>query len=84
LISFASILERRYYYVPEDAIVPGLLNVADMSDIATALSKDKIAVVAENPRDGSNRSVERDWLNGTGPYTEADGAIDALIRALRK
>jgi len=85
LLSFASILERRYYYVPEDAIVPGILNIADMSDIVAALRKDKIDVLAEDLRDGSNRTVAADWpLDSTGPYTEADGAIAALARLLTK
>jgi dienelactone hydrolase len=85
LLSFASILERRYYYVPEDAIVPGLLNVADMSDIAAALQKDKIDVLAQDLRDGSNRSAEDTWPEESkGPFTEADGAIAALIRTLTK
>src|SRR5262249_1451607 len=58
LLSFASVLERRYFYVPEDAFVPGILNVADMSDIAAALRKDNVTVLAEDLRDGSNRSVD--------------------------
>jgi hypothetical protein len=88
LVSYASVLERRYFYIPQDAIVPGILNVADMSDIAAELRKDKIALLAEDLRDGNNRAitaerVEQEWQK-SATVPPANGAAAALASALTK
>ncbi|MFW6107434.1 MAG: hypothetical protein ACOC8A_01960 [bacterium] len=57
LVSFASALESRHHYVPMDAVVPGILGVSDMADLAQALEASGVAVWAEDLRDGQNRSV---------------------------
>jgi hypothetical protein len=55
LISFRSVLEDRFCSVPQDVIVPGILEVADVADILTALGSRPI--LAEGFVDGRNRIV---------------------------
>jgi dienelactone hydrolase len=38
LISFCSVLEDRFCYIPEDIVVPGILEVADLPDIASSIA----------------------------------------------
>ncbi len=89
--SFASILDRRYHYLPVDAAIPGLLSVADVSDVVSSL-QDKTNVLAEDLRDCSNRSlsVERvkDAWNGYAPRDYSSfptpRATERLIQALKR
>ena len=55
LIGYSSILEDAFAYVPADIIVPGLLEVGDLSDFEAALAPH--AVLLENQIDGKNRVV---------------------------
>jgi hypothetical protein len=55
LASYLSVLENRFCYVPQDAIVPGILEVADIGDIAAALSPRRVLI--EGFVDGRNRSL---------------------------
>jgi hypothetical protein len=88
--SWMSVLQRRHHYVPADAVVPGLLGVADMPLIAEALRAAGVAMCVEDLRDGSNRvmaagDVRGEW-GAAAPAAYAEGATDAgvdlLIRAL--
>ena len=66
--SFASVLDRRYHYLPVDAVIPRLLPVADMEDVVGALAAENVAVFGEDFRDGSNRSVAGNpWNLTTAP-----------------
>jgi cephalosporin-C deacetylase-like acetyl esterase len=53
LVSFLSVLEDRFSNVPEDAVVPGILVVADIADIIQAQSPRP--VLTERSVDGRNR-----------------------------
>jgi hypothetical protein len=53
LISFLSVLEDRFCHLPQDVIVPGVLEVADVADIVTALGSRP--VLLEQFVDGRNR-----------------------------
>ncbi len=55
LEGYLSILEDQFAYVPEDVIVPGILEAGDISDVAKALAPRP--VLLENLRDGRNRLV---------------------------
>ena len=55
LISFLSILEDRFCHVPQDVVVPGILEVGDVADIFAGLGSRP--VLAEAFVDGRNRVV---------------------------
>ena len=55
LISFISALEDRFCHLPQDVIVPGILEVADVADIMAALGSRP--VLAEGFVDGRDRVV---------------------------
>jgi dienelactone hydrolase len=55
LVSFLSVLEDRFSHVPQDAIVPGLLEIADVDDIVA--SQNSRPVLLEGLIDGRNRPV---------------------------
>jgi cephalosporin-C deacetylase-like acetyl esterase len=57
LAAYSSVLEDQFAYVPNDVIVPGILEVADVADIAAALAPRPLLI--ENFVDGRNR-VEGD------------------------
>jgi dienelactone hydrolase len=90
LVSWMSVLQRRHHYVPPDAVVPGLLGVADMPLIAEALRAGGVALFVEDLRDGSNRGVaaeqvRREWSPAAAAgYAErcTDAGVDLLIRAV--
>jgi hypothetical protein len=54
-VSFRSLLESQFLYVPHDSVVPGALTVGDVADIAAALAPRPLLV--ECPVDGLNRRV---------------------------
>jgi len=53
LVSFLSVLKDRFCYVPQDIVVPGILESADLADVIAALSPR--AVLLEGLVDGRNR-----------------------------
>jgi len=55
LVSYLSVLKDRFCYVPQDVIVPGILESADIVDVIVALSPR--AVLLEGFIDGRNRSL---------------------------
>ncbi len=55
LDSYLSVLADRFCYVPQDAIVPGILEIADLPDIAAALGPRGVRL--EAPVDGRNRAA---------------------------
>jgi len=56
LVSFRSVLSDRFTYVPQDVIVPGILEVADIPDVIAALSPRPVLV--EQSVDGRNCVVD--------------------------
>ncbi len=55
LLSYLSVLSDRFTYVPMDAIVPGILEVCDIPDVAAALAPR--LVFQESSVDGRNRAA---------------------------
>jgi len=70
LVSYLSVLGDPFCYVPQDVIVPGILETADISDIVSALGSR--AVLLEGLVDGRNRQLTDSELklqlrSGFGP-----------------
>ncbi len=61
LVSYLSVLEDRFCYVPQDVIIPGILETADISDIVAALAPR--AVLLEGFVDGRNRQLTESEVN---------------------
>src|SRR5262249_17898167 len=55
LVSYLSIFDDRFVYVPQDIIVPGILEVGDLPDVTAALAPRPLLL--EGLVDGRNRSV---------------------------
>ena len=55
LISYASVLNDRFAYVPQDMVVPGILEAADIPDIVAALGSRGVRI--EGAVDGRNRAL---------------------------
>ena len=62
LVSFLSVLKDRFCYVPQDIVVPGILESADIADVVAALSPR--AVLLESLVDGRNRLLLPAELEG--------------------
>src|SRR5439155_14412762 len=79
LSSYLSILEDRFTYVPEDIIVPGILEDGDIADATAALAPRPLLI--EGLVDGRNRAVSEDVLRQEiGPVYKAyqEKSPDAL------
>ena len=61
LVSYASVLESPFLYVPHDVVVPGALTVGDVSDVAAALAPRPLRLDALV--DGLNRRVPQKRLD---------------------
>lgn len=61
LTSYAAVLDAPAFYVPHDAIVPGALEVADLTDLAAALAPKPLRLEAFV--DGRNRPVGPDAVS---------------------
>jgi len=75
LVSYLSVLEDRFCHIPQDVIVPGVLQVADVADIVAALGSRP--VLLERFVDGRNRVVRSARLQ-----SEFEGAMKASQRLL--
>ena len=67
LVSYQSILESPFLYVPHDVIIPGLLTVGDLDDVAAALAPRPLRL--EALVDGRNRLVSSQRLRQEYPLT---------------
>lgn len=67
LVSYRAVLQDRFCYVPSDAIVPGLLETADLADLAAALAPRRVLLT--RVVDGRNRLVPIE--ESLREYTEA-------------
>lgn len=56
LLSFRSILERHIVSIPHDVVVPGLLTIGDLTDVAAALAPRSLCL--DGIVDGGNRLVD--------------------------
>jgi hypothetical protein len=68
LVSFRSLLESPFCYVPHDAVIPGALTAGDLPQLADALKTRKLRL--EAMVDGVNRRVLRDVLAKAYPRAE--------------
>ena len=55
LVSFASLLDSNFSYVPQDVVVPGVLEVGDIADVAASLAPR--ALMIRGAVDGQDRLV---------------------------
>jgi hypothetical protein len=55
LVSYLSILDNRFAYVPQDIIIPGILEMGDLPDVAAMLAPRPLFL--EGLVDGRNRSL---------------------------
>jgi hypothetical protein len=70
LASYLSILEDRFTYVPEDIIVPGILEDGDIADAAAALAPRSLLL--DGLVDGRNRAIpEQDLRHQMDPVYKA-------------
>ncbi len=58
LIGYRSVLESPYVYIPHDVVVPGVLTLGDVCDLAGALAPRSLRM--EGLVDGLGRSVSAD------------------------
>jgi cephalosporin-C deacetylase-like acetyl esterase len=78
LVSYVSVLEDRFCYVPLDAVVPGILEVADIPDIVASLAPR--GVLLEGLADGRNRALEEpEWRSRLQPALSAYGGIPSRL-----
>jgi cephalosporin-C deacetylase-like acetyl esterase len=61
LVDYSSVLEDQFAYVPNDIIVPGILEVGDIPDIASALAPRPLFI--QSLVDGRNRVVAETGLH---------------------
>ena len=73
LVSYASILDDAFVYVPADITVPGLLEAGDIADIKAALAPKPMLL--DDLIDGKNRLVSA---------SDFRGQLDPLYRAYRE
>lgn len=71
LVSYQSVLESPFLYLPHDAIVPGALKAGDLPDVARALGSRPLRL--EHLVDGVNRRVSTEAMR------DAYGASDAVL-----
>jgi hypothetical protein len=60
LVSFLSVLDDRFSQIPQDVIVPGLLEVTDLPDIVSAIGPR--SVFMEKMVDGRNKTVLQETM----------------------
>jgi hypothetical protein len=61
LVSYRSVLQSSFVYVPHDATVPGAVTVGDLDGVASVLAPRPLRL--EAPVDGLNRAVPGDALS---------------------
>jgi cephalosporin-C deacetylase-like acetyl esterase len=74
LISFLSVLEDRFAYVPLDTVVPAVLETGDLAELAANLCR---PLLLENLIDGRNRLVTRTRLKDF-PALAREGKVSEL------
>jgi hypothetical protein len=81
LVSFAPILESPFCYVPHDVIVPGILTVADLCDLAATLAPNPLKM--RGLVDGLNQRIPQEnampaYDTTRAAYSEA-GASESFV-----
>ncbi len=60
LVSYSSLLDDAFPYVPADAIVPGFLEIADLCDVEAALAPRPLLI--EDAIDSKNRVISEEHM----------------------
>jgi hypothetical protein len=83
-----SILDSQFVYVPHDFVVPGVLKLGDLTDIAASVAPRPARI--EGLVDGANRRASSldDWIAARNQTVQIEAApleesIDWLIEALK-
>jgi cephalosporin-C deacetylase-like acetyl esterase len=92
LISLASILERRSFFVSNDFIIPNILTCADIVDVVGTLRAERVEVMVEDLRDGSNRAIDAKRMQAewgqqalaTYSPVPSDQGVSALVERLSR
>ena len=82
LVSFASVLEDRFCQIPQDVIVPGILEVTDLGEIVASIAPRP--VLLEKPVNGLNKKVplstmEKEYGTGESNVILREGAGDPSL-----
>ncbi len=78
LISFRSILDSQFVYVPHDIAIPGALLAGDLDDLAAAyLNRKGTRLAIDAPVDGLNRAAGQDAINRAFALTMKAAGKDA-------
>jgi hypothetical protein len=82
LVSFMSVLEDRFCHIPQDVIVPGILKVTDLGDIAASIAPRPLLL--EKMVGGLNRKVslstmEKEYGTGTSNLILLEEAGDPSL-----
>ncbi len=78
LISYDSLLDDAFAYIPADVVVPGLLEAGDLADVEGTLSP--VPILLEDPIDARNRLVAvQDTKNKIQPTYDAYSKVSANL-----
>lgn len=73
LVSFQSLFESPYVYVPHDVIIPGAIPAGDLPSVVDALAPRKIVLIRQV--DGQNRLVKPEEADEPSPAAWLKGAL---------
>jgi hypothetical protein len=85
LVSFASLLEGPFLWVPHDAVIPGALTAGDLPDLASAL---RLPIRLDGLVDGLNRAVSTERARsiyraaGNLQWGDAKSPVPWMLRVL--
>lgn len=81
LISFRSVLDSQFVWLPHDAVVPGVLTTGDLADLAAAVAPRSLrldGMVTGLNQAAAKQAVRDEWQIATEAYAKA-GAADRLV-----
>ena len=79
LVSYASILDNAFTYVPGDVIVPGILEVGDLPDVMAAIAPRPLLL--QRPLSGTDRILRADSLSRSwAPVIDAYRALPDRLK----
>ncbi|MFO0870055.1 MAG: hypothetical protein U0935_14080 [Pirellulales bacterium] len=87
LLSFASLLDSPFVHVPHDIVVPGVLTVGDLPDLAALCGPKALRI--ESPIDSTNRAVptpeaSTQWKVAVAAYAQRQPPQQLLLGASRE
>jgi dienelactone hydrolase len=81
LVSYESLLQGQFLYVPHDALVPGALTAGDLADVAAALAPRPLRL--EALVDGVNRRASAETLNEAYAAAQTAYRVAGVAKRLR-